>query len=249
MSTLRFIAVSLLTLAASLQIGAVPLMGSFLTEWSCPNPETELARVRAPALPLPIPEPNDFVSRDEVLIAAYYDTMTILSRDNKCSNFYGGPEASVQVFHEFMSRIKRSLMSPRVGLRMYGDYMNVLNAETKLKYRIFENASLNSDGPFYRRRSTSSGNMVGSFSPNTREARVLMLLHELGHLMKGPNGDWLLPDDGTDLTDSLANTKKIESICGEQIRALSSQVAGTELTRLNKSEQTVSPAATTSSQH
>jgi hypothetical protein len=52
-----------------------------------------------------------------------------------------------------------------------------------------------------------------------------MLLHELGHLMKGPNGDWLLPDDGKSFTDSLSNTRKIESICGEQIRALSSQVA------------------------
>jgi hypothetical protein len=111
---------------------------------------------------------------------------------------------------------------------MSGDYTNVLNAETKLKYRLFANASLNLDGPFYKRKASSSSTTVsgvGSFAPNTREARVLMLLHELGHLMKGPNGDWLLPDDGKSFTDSLSNTRKIESICGEQIRARSSQVA------------------------
>jgi hypothetical protein len=161
--------------------------------------------------------------------------MSILNRENRCSNFYGGPEASVQVFHDFMSRIKRSLMSPRIGLRMSGDYMNVLNAETKLKYRLFDNASLNSDGPFYKRKNASSnGNMgVGSFLPNTKEARVLMLLHELGHLMKGPDGNWLLPDDGTNMADSLNNTRKIESICGDQIRALGSQEVGAQLSRLN----------------
>jgi hypothetical protein len=252
MSTRKLIAGMVLTLLASLQISGVPLMGSFLTEWSCPHPESEARKLPEPEPAPLIPEPTEFVSKDQVLALAYYDTMRILSRSNRCSNFYGGPAASVQVFGMFMSSIKRSLMSPRIGLRMSGDYMNVLNAETKLKYRLFENASLNADGPFYKRKVSSSSTSVsgvGSFPPNTREARVLMLLHELGHLMKSPTGEWLLPDDGKNLGESLNNTRKIESICGEQIRVLSSQPAGNEVVRLNSSEQTVSPAAATSSQH
>jgi hypothetical protein len=253
MSTRKVTAGMVLTLLASLQISAVPLMGSLLTEWSCPHPESELKRLPEPALPIPIPipEPTESVSKDQVLATAYYDTMRILNRGNQCSNFYGGPAASVEVFREFISGIKRSFMSPRIGLRMSGDYMNVLNAETKLKYRLFENASLNLDGPFYKRSvppSSAGTSVVGSFASNTREARVLMLLHELGHLMKGPTGNWLLPDDGNNLADSLKNTRRIESICGEQIRALGSHETATELAR-NKSEQTVSPAAATSSQH
>jgi hypothetical protein len=251
MSTRKLTGVLVLTLIASLQISAVPLMGSFLTEWSVPNSENGATRLAEAMPPLAIPEPTQFVSKDEALATAYYDAMSILSRSNQCTNFFGGPAASIQVFRDFMAGLKRSSMPPRIGLRMSGDYMNVLNAETKLKYRLFDNAALNSDGPFYRRRSspTSGGTTgVGTFASNTREARVLMLLHELGHLMRGSNGGWLLPDDGNSFADSLENTRRIESICGEEIRAISTR-DNIAVIRRNNLEQTVSPAAATSSQH
>lgn len=47
-----------------------------------------------------------------------------------------------------------------------------------------------------------------------------MLLHELGHLVKGPEGNWLLPDDGNDVEASSNNSKKIEDVCGDQIKEL-----------------------------
>ena len=34
---------------------------------------------------------------------------------------------------------------------------------------------------------------VGAFQPNTREARTLILLHELAHLIRGKDGRWLIP--------------------------------------------------------
>jgi len=48
-----------------------------------------------------------------------------------------------------------------------------------------------------------------------------MFLHELGHLLQGQSGDWLLPDDGGDEVLSRDNTRKIESVCGDQIKNLS----------------------------
>ena len=47
-----------------------------------------------------------------------------------------------------------------------------------------------------------------------------MLLHELGHLVKGAEGNWLLPDDGNDVEASSNNSRKIEDVCGDQIREL-----------------------------
>ena len=76
-----------------------------------------------------------------------------------------------------------------------------------------------------------------------------MLLHELGHLMRSSTGDWLLPDDGNRTEESLNNTRKIESVCGEQLRAIDKQEPGPEALRQNNLEQSVSPAAATSSQH
>jgi hypothetical protein len=86
---------------------------------------------------------------------------------------------------------------------------------------------------------------VGSFPPNSREARILMLLHELGHLMRGTDEKWLLPDDGNNMGDSMRNTRKIESVCGNEIRSLSKR--DPELARQNNLTKTVSPAAATSS--
>jgi hypothetical protein len=46
-----------------------------------------------------------------------------------------------------------------------------------------------------------------------------MLLHELGHLIRGPAG-WLLPNDGGDAALSDRNTRTVESRCSEQLLAL-----------------------------
>jgi hypothetical protein len=61
---------------------------------------------------------------------------------------------------------------------------------------------------------------VGSFSPGSRRARALILLHELGHLIEGPDGKWLLPDDGFDGQQSNANSLRVEKTCRVQLEAL-----------------------------
>jgi len=80
---------------------------------------------------------------------------------------------------------------------------------------------LNTNGPFYRKRlSQAEPTMprIGTFEPNTREIRVLIFLHELGHVIKGEDGKWLLPDDGKSDDLSRQNSQKIEDVCGEQIK-------------------------------
>ena len=252
----ELLAGALLTLLALIQMSAStltktdPMNGTCPNPEACPNPEESGRRVPEQHPKVLIPEPSALVRKDGVLTSAYYDAMRILGGNNQCSMFFGGSEASIHVFSNFMEGIRKDLLPSSVGLKMSGDYINVLNAETKLKYRIFERASLNSGGPFYRQRTTTTGSTIsaiGSFRPNSREARVLMLLHELGHLMRGTDEKWLLPDDGNNMADSLKNTRKIESICGDEIRSLNKQEAGLELVRQNNSEQTVSPAAATSS--
>lgn len=166
--------------------------------------------------------PSPLISEDKVLGSAYYDTVSILSSKNPCSDFFGGPD-SVVIFSELVSKIRKDSLAVGIGIRMSGLTTNVHDARTKKNYRLFEKVSINSRGPFYRRKSAlwePTVPKVGTFEPNTKEARVLMLLHELGHVIEGSDGRWLLPDDGKNEGLSRANSYKIEDVCDDQIRGL-----------------------------
>ena len=178
------------------------------------------ARVSEPPPPL---APSPLISQDKVLGSAYYDTVSILSSKNACSDFFGGPD-SVEIFNELVSKIQKAVLSVGIGMRMSGPTTNIYDARTNKKYRTFDKVSLNSNGPFYRKKAAlwePTVPRVGSFGPNTKEARVLILLHELAHVMRGPDGRWLLPDDGQDEGASRANSYKIEDICQNEINGLS----------------------------
>ena len=247
---MREFTAGLLLMLMTLGQTSTALMGADLPDESCPYLEEGRRWLPESHPVLSIPQPPALVKKDVALATAYYDAMKILGSNNQCSAFFGGSRASVDVFGNFMATIRKDFLPASVGLKMSGDYTNVLNAATQVKYRLFDKASLNSGGPFYRRSNSPNGvtlSGVGSFPPNSREARVLMLLHELGHLMRGANGKWLLPDDGRDMAASLRNTRMVESACGEEIRALAKYGSGNDLARQDNSEQTVSPAAATSS--
>ena len=175
------------------------------------------ANAITPSLPSPL------ITEDKILGSAYYDTLSILSTPNECSDFFGGPSASVAIFNSFIGKVRRSYFSTSIAIQMSGPTVTGFNMTTKTKYRLFDKVSINRNGPFYRRKyliSEPSVSGVGRFEPNTKEARVLMFLHELGHLLQGQSGDWLLPDDGADEVLSRDNTRKIENVCGNQIKNL-----------------------------
>lgn len=177
--------------------------------------------VSANAITLAAPSP--LITEDKVVGSAYYDTLSILSTNNECSDFFGGPSAAVDIFNGFIAKVRKTYLSSSIGIRMSGDPTLVFNLKTKSKYRLFKNVLINVNGPFYGRKfsvAQPSRSGIGTFKPNTKEARVLMFLHELGHIVKGQSGNWLLPDDGTDDVQSRENTKKIEDVCGNQIKSL-----------------------------
>ena len=193
----------------------------------------EAKKVAAPVAPSPL------IHEDKVLGSAYYATLAILSSQNPCSDFFGGPD-SVGIFNELVSRIRKDAMSVGIGMRMSGLVTNIQDAKTNKNYRLFAKVSLNSRGPFYRRKAAlwePTVPRVGSFEPSTKEARVLILLHELGHVMRGPDGQWLLPNDGEDEGKSLANSQKIEDVCDGELSTLNKIVATEDLGKFKKPNQ------------
>lgn len=167
--------------------------------------------------------PAALLAKDDLVGLAYFNTLIILGTNNACSDFFGGPAASIDVFKQLIGKVRKDYYPTPIGIRMSGETVNVRNAVTKTDYRLFDSVSINVNGPFYRKRVSQSDQplpRIGAFEPNTKEVRVLMFLHELGHVIKGEDGNWLLPNDGKDETLSRQNSQKIEDVCGKQIKGL-----------------------------
>lgn len=178
----------------------------------------------AEKLAVPMPTPLELARKDAIYTSAYHDVYHILSAPNPCSSFFGGPSTALEVLNNLFSKLETSrLPDTKTGLSMSGETRNLSNAQTGAKYRSFEKAVINTSGPFYRRKFSSADPFVpnvGKFEPNTREARAAILLHEIGHLLQGADGHWLLPNDGASDELSMKNTTTIETRCGEQIKEL-----------------------------
>ena len=172
----------------------------------------------------PLPEPLSFpISRKlSDLEKAYLDSYSILKQDNSCSEFFGGPQA-IEVLNELTKQIRPAYLDRHIGMRMKGETTLVLDFRTGFGYRLFAKAEVNLDGPFYRASglpNRANSSRIGTFPPSSRETRVTLLLHELGHLIQKPDDDWLLRDDGNDTWQSEENTQRVIEACGKQIREL-----------------------------
>ena len=155
---------------------------------------------------------------------AYLDSFSILRYENSCSQFFGGPFA-IAALNRLTEQLRPTHLDHEIGIRMKGKTTIVTSALNGFTFRLFDKAEVNLEGPFYQ------GNLlpgrgriprIGPFEPNTREARVTTVLHELGHLVRRPDGRWVLPNDGSNWVDSEENTRRVLDVCGEQIRALHS---------------------------
>jgi hypothetical protein len=155
--------------------------------------------------------------------ASYSDAFRVLSQESSCSRFFGGPRLALTILNGFAPQLRgRPLGQGGVGIRMSGGYDIYRDGATGVTYRLFKEAFINSDGPFLMRvvRPQSARLRVGRFEAETRQAKVLLLLHEMGHLVGTPGGGWLLPDDGGDAEQSERNTRTVESQCLKQLLAL-----------------------------
>src|SRR6267142_4108968 len=169
--------------------------------------------------PLFMPEAAKLTPLDK----AYLDAYSILRGDNQCSRFYGGP-AAIEALNQLTEQLKPIYLDRTIGLRMTRQTSYVRNNDSGMSYRLFEKAQLNVNGPFYKSGMfplDTNIPRVGEFAPNTREARITMLLHELGHMIRTANGDWVLPNDGDDDTISRHNTLRVIEVCRDQIKCRS----------------------------
>ena len=158
-----------------------------------------------------------------LLDKAYLDAFSILREDNKCSRFYGGPRA-IEALNQLKLQLKSVYFDRSIALRMQGQTSFTTNNASGLSYRLFDKAELNINGAFYKPSlflpaATVLG--IGEFSPNTREARVTILLHELGHMIQTSSNRFLLPNDGNDPETSRQNTLRVIAVCREQIKGQS----------------------------
>lgn len=169
----------------------------------------------------PAPPKLIFQKKDWNLTQAYSDVYKILSSQNTCSRFYGGPRPATVVLNSFVGNVQSQPLLPEVAFRMTGR-LGVFH-ERGTSYRLFERAMVNTRGSFYQRRDDPLRKFpsdVGNFSPGSRPARALILLHELGHLIQGENGEWLLPDDDHNGLQSAANTLRVQQECRQQLERL-----------------------------
>jgi hypothetical protein len=118
--------------------------------------------------------------------------------------------------------VKSQSLLREVSFEMAGPRI-IRDPATGASYRLFEKTMVNTNGSFYQRRADPLRKFpsdVGNFAPGSRAARALILLHELGHLIQDENGEWLIPDDGFDKTQSKANTLRVQQVCGKELKAL-----------------------------
>jgi hypothetical protein len=187
------------------------------------NTDTESVMVESAAGKANLLRPVGLLKKDWDLTRAYFDVFSILSKENSCSSFYGGPRTGTTVLNRFATLVRPASLVREVTFQMKGRPQLVHDGPSNTLYRLFDNNVVNVAGAFYQRREDLSRKFpadVGNFRPGTRPARALILLHELGHLIQGHDGDWLLPDDGNDDRRSRANTVRVQAACRTQLERL-----------------------------
>jgi hypothetical protein len=175
------------------------------------------------APPVMPPAPLNVSEESLTDVESYMDVYRILREENSCSRFFGGPAFSLQAFNDFARRLrKKPVGDGGVAIRMSGAYTIYRNNMTGATFRIFDDIAINSNGPFFIRIAPSQKVRmhVGRFPIPSKAARALTLLHELGHLLRGADGQWLLPNDGGDKLLSVRNTREVEGRCLDQLMAL-----------------------------
>lgn len=161
--------------------------------------------------------------KDWDLTRAYADVLKILSEPNNCTSFYGGSVVATTVLNDFFTRVQAKPLSREVSFQMVGSLRLMRDNATGVRYRVFDKVVVNTDGSFYKRRLLAMDKFppdIGSFGPGTRRARALIILHELGHLIEGGDGEWLLADDGLNGAQSRANTLRVQQACYAQLKTL-----------------------------
>lgn len=188
-----------------------------------PERQSATATPAAVPEPMPIPTPLRLTAKSRRFEESYLDAYRILKEVNTCSRFFGGAAKATEVLNGLAEQFKQKHFdNSNLAVRMSGSYSRVRNQQTGAAYRLFDEVMVNTNGPLYLPPALASTHRqsVGSFRTDTRAARALILLHEIGHLLIGNDGHWLLPNDGNNSELSVQNTRKVESHCFKQLTSL-----------------------------
>jgi hypothetical protein len=196
---------------------------------STPGDDSTLAELAGDAvtpkvtIPTPVPTPLAIALESRLHADSYMDAYRILREENTCSRFFGGTLTATEVLNRFTEHLQtRRFDNPNIAIEMSGEIMLVNNHKTGASYRLFEQVAVNSLGPLYVQPMLTQvpRRLIGRFSTDTRAARTLIILHEIGHLVQGADGHWLLPNDGHNAELSRRNTNTVENRCLKQLQAL-----------------------------
>lgn len=173
--------------------------------------------------PAAVPTPLGINFDNKLYADTYMDAYRILREENKCSRFFGGAVNATEVLNRLAEQVKKKRFeTPDVAMQMSGAVTHVHDRRTGASYRLFEQVEVNSIGPLHvpSQVAQTHRRSIGRFRSETRAARALILLHEIGHLVRGADGRWLLPNDGHDTELSGRNSDTVESHCLQQLTAL-----------------------------
>ncbi len=170
---------------------------------------------------------NVSTNADPKIARAVNDTDSILGRNNDCSKFFNelsqsGRESVDAALRKLDKGLVMGIIDPgsnpnkTIGIQMskpvYGP-----------DFRFFKEVTVNQNGAFFDPfNKVRFGNGFPGFSgylPDTNKVRVLMILHELAHMVLDKKGEALIPDDGGNQYSgkSKKNTDKILKYCKTEI--------------------------------
>src|SRR5690348_14017347 len=109
-----------------------------------------IEETRQPAADLP--RPIVLPKRDFEVVQAYADVFKILSDQNTCSSFYGGPRPATIVLNSFIPAVKSQRLAPLVIFKMSGRPQIRQDPVSGASYRLFEKVTVNDNSSFYQRR-------------------------------------------------------------------------------------------------
>jgi len=177
---------------------------------------------------------DPYYSNQEKIARAVADARAILQRGGACATFfkdgYDSTDGMVNALDSLGEKLASQDLSSNendVGIKQWGAETSVTYAPNGTQYRLFDNAVVNNNGPFFSAFYPGSSTVrprIGStsaYAAGSRQAQALMMLHELAHLIrKSGGGDYLIPGDGDDPDQSKTNTNTIDAACHDDINAV-----------------------------
>ncbi len=140
-------------------------------------------------------------SKQAKINQAVADAKAILQRGGKCATFfqdgYADMDGVLRAVDDLGEKLTPGTLSSSendAGIKQSGAQSTVTYTPDGTQYRLFASAVVNNNGPFFSAFYPGTSTVrprIGStsgYTAGTRQAQVLMVLHEIAHLIKRADG-------------------------------------------------------------